>query len=1200
ESDPLSTDKEILAKNPYETPGKIDKPEVTDWDKDHADLEWKPPAEDGGAPIEEYIIEQKDKHGRWEEVMKVPAGETKATVGNLKEGESYQFRVIAKNKAGPGDPSDPTDTIIAKTRFLAPHIHREDLEDTVVRVGQQVRFNIHIDGEPAPDVTWKFNDKGIGESKAQIENEDYLSRFNIAKAVRKQSGKYTITATNSSGTDSVTIEIKVKSKPSKPKGPLDVKDVFEDRATLSWKPPEDDGGEPIEHYEIEKMSTKDGIWTPCGRTADTSFVVDTLNKGDHYKFRVKAVNSEGASDPLESDQDVLAKNPFDRPDKPGKPEPTDWDSDHVDLKWDPPLNDGGAPIEEYQIEKRTRYGRWEPAISVPGGQTTATVPDLTAGEEYEFRVVAVNKGGPSDPSDASKPVIAKPRNHQPKAPLQVPADQTTCTVPNLKEGHEYEFRIRAKNKAGTGDPSDPSQMIKAKARNVPPVIDRNALGEIKVRAGQEIHLVVPVSGEPPPEITWALGDSPVEGDDDRVKINNSEDYKTKFLVKRALRSDSGTYTITAKNVNGTDTAEVKITVLDHPGTPRGPLDVSNVTKEGCDLAWKEPDDDGGADIDHYVIEKQDANTGRWTSCGESKDTKFHVDDLAQGHEYKFRVKAVNRYGESDPLEAQKSIIAKDPFELADKPGTPEIVDWDKDHADLKWTPPLDDGGAPIEEYLIEMKAGNGDWVPAKKVAAVPSDEQTATVENLKPGQTYQFRAGTPLKLEVAFEGEPAPTAIWFANDTDLNSNPRADITTTPTTSELHIFSSVRGDTGLYTVTVENEHGKDKAQCTVTVLDVPGTPEGPLKVNEVHKEGCTLNWKPPVDNGGSEILHYRVEKMDTSRGTWQEVGNFPECTAKVNKLIPGKEYQFRVMAVNLQGESKPLETTEPIIAKNEFDVPDAVDKPEVVDWDKDRIDIQWKPPANNGGSPVKTYIVEKKEKGSAIWNEAGKTSGTTFSATNLKTGTEYEFRVIAVNEAGPSEPSEPTDAQMAKARYLKPKILTQNRKIKIKAGHTHTMEVEFDGAPEPVPTWTFKEGQAVPQELLVKNEVGEDEGVFEVIVQDHPGAPEGPLEVSDVTKDSCVLSWNPPADDGGSEITNYVVEKRDTKTNTWVPVSAFVTGTKVTVPKLVEGHEYEFRVMAENAFGRSDPLNTTEPVLAKDPFGVPGKPGQVSYLNFVGI
>lgn len=68
-----------------------------------------------------------------------------------------------------------------------------------------------------------------------------------------------------------------------------------------------------------------------------------------------------------------------------------------------------------------------------------------------------------------------------------------------------------------------------------------------------------------------------------------------------------------------------------------------------------------------------------------------------------------------------------------------------------------------------------------------------------------------------------------------------------------------------------------------------------------------------------MLHYVVEKMDTSRGTWQEVGTFPDCSAKVNKLVPGKEYQFRVKAVNLQGESKPLVAEEAIVAKNEFGI-----------------------------------------------------------------------------------------------------------------------------------------------------------------------------------------------------------------------------------------------------------------------------------------
>ncbi len=60
--------------------------------------------------------------------------------------------------------------------------------------------------------------------------------------------------------------------------------------------------------------------------------------------------------------------------------------------------------------------RWEPAIEVPGGDTKATVPDLTENEEYEFRVIAVNKGGNSDPSEASVPVVAKPRNCESIAP----------------------------------------------------------------------------------------------------------------------------------------------------------------------------------------------------------------------------------------------------------------------------------------------------------------------------------------------------------------------------------------------------------------------------------------------------------------------------------------------------------------------------------------------------------------------------------------------------------------------------------------------------------------------------------------------------------------------------------------------------------------------------------------------------------------
>jgi Fibronectin type III domain. len=38
-----------------------------------------------------------------------------------------------------------------------------------------------------------------------------------------------------------------------------------------------------------------------------------------------------------------------------------------------------------------------------------------------------------------------------------------------------------------------------------------------------------------------------------------------------------------------------------------------------------------------------------------------------------------------------------------KPQNVEVVDWDKDHADLKWKKPENDGGAPITGYIIEFK-----------------------------------------------------------------------------------------------------------------------------------------------------------------------------------------------------------------------------------------------------------------------------------------------------------------------------------------------------------------------------------------------------------------------------------------------------------------------------------------------------------------
>lgn len=100
---------------------------------------------------------------------------------------------------------------------------------------------------------------------------------------RCHAGKYTLTATNASGTDTHSVEIIILGRPSNPLGPLDVTNVFEDRADLEWKAPEDDGGVPIEYYEIEKMDLATGRWVPCGRADSTKTTVNNLQPGHQYK-----------------------------------------------------------------------------------------------------------------------------------------------------------------------------------------------------------------------------------------------------------------------------------------------------------------------------------------------------------------------------------------------------------------------------------------------------------------------------------------------------------------------------------------------------------------------------------------------------------------------------------------------------------------------------------------------------------------------------------------------------------------------------------------------------------------------------------------------------------------------------------------------------------------------------------------------------
>lgn len=101
------------------------------------------------------------------------------------------------------------------------------------------------------------------------------------------------------------------------------------------------------------------------------------------------------------------------------------------------------------------------------------------------------------------------------------------------------------------------------------------------------------------------------------------------------------------------------------------------------------------------------------------------------------------------------------------------------------------------------------------------------------------------------------------------------------------------------------------------------------------------------------------------------------------------------------------------------------------------------------------------------------------------------------------------------------------------------------------------------------------------ILDKPGPPRN-LQVSDVRSDSCYLTWMEPEDDGGSVITNYVVERKDVASAQWVAISSSSKKRSHMAKYLMEGTQYLFRVAAENQFGRGPYVETLKPIKAIDP------------------
>lgn len=116
-------------------------------------------------------------------------------------------------------------------------------------------------------------------------------------------------------------------------------------------------------------------------------------------------------------------------------------------------------------------------------------------------------------------------------------------------------------------------------------------------------------------------------------------------------------------------------------------------------------------------------------------------------------------------------------------------------------------------------------------------------------------------------------------------------------------------------------------------------------------------------------------------------------------------------------------------------------------------------------------------------------------------------------------------------------------------------------------------------ITAKNRFGMDKQTIEVNVADIPEAPNG-LIVSDIARDSITLTWEPPANDGGSDIISYIVEKCPTTADRWIRAGQ-TADCSITIINIFGKTKYQFRVIAENQFGLSLPSEPTEPITTKE-------------------
>ncbi|XP_034938315.1 neuroglian isoform X2 [Chelonus insularis] len=278
-----------------------------------------------------------------------------------------------------------------------------------------------------------------------------------------------------------------------------------------------------------------------------------------------------------------------------------------------------------------------------------------------------------------------------------------------------------------------------------------------------------------------------------------------------------------------------------------------------------------------------------------------------------------------------------------------------------------------------------------KITDGPEDYEVAA------GNTATFRCNAIADSTLTL------TIDWWRNNKplDIDIEPRFVLSSD---YSLSVTKTTELDSGTYTCVASTELDSVNASATLTVQDVPNSPQ--LLETRCHAEEAHIRWTPMGDNR-APILHYIVQyNTSFTPDSWEVVSSSVPATEQSYTIMlsPWANYTFRVIALNKIGQSIPSGHSD--VCTTLPDVP--YKNPSNVmgnGTDPTNIVISWTtmPQIEHNGPKFKYRVYYKQDIPGKLWEKEDISNWkiNRLPVYNQPTYQRYQIKVVAINEKGES-------------------------------------------------------------------------------------------------------------------------------------------------------------------------------------------------------